>query len=154
MKQGFTLVELLVVLSITVMLCGSVLAVSLRDISKSHTQADAEILTTSLMHARAQALSDDCFGDDCMQARAHGVAFFLDHLVVFQAPNSTPTYAYRDIPQDEYHELSPLSEIQGLHEVTFLPGSGDPVSQGTTLLRTESGYVTSITIYPNGRIDW
>lgn len=154
MERGFTLIELLVVLSITVALCGSVLAVSLQDIPRSHAQADEEVLITSLMHARAQALNDTCFGIDCTQARAHGVAFFLDHLIVFQTPTSTSPYAHRDTPQDEYHELAALYAIQGLHEVTFLPRSGNPVSAGKIVLNTASGYAISVTVHPNGRIDW
>lgn len=164
MVRGFTLIEIVVVIALMIAVGGWTIVSGIDDLRRTNARSTHEQFTTTLLHARAQAAANKCFGGDCTQGRAHGVAIVGNTLVVFQSPTSTPTYAMRDSAQDEIVQLDASTTASGATEVSFMPFSvvatttgniieGDELWHTDIVLTDATGKSATTTIYANGRID-
>jgi len=71
--QGFTLVEVLIVLGLFAAIGGIVLAAGLHSHSGYTTKDDEDLAIATLQKARSQSMSGVCLGSECTGALAHGV---------------------------------------------------------------------------------
>jgi prepilin-type N-terminal cleavage/methylation domain-containing protein len=159
--RGFTLIELLVVIAIIAGASALAFGAGISDYRRTQNRSARDTITSALMHARAQAMANTCFGDDCTQGRAHGVKVFSDNVTVFQASTTASAlyYDHRDSAQDEIttFDTAISTTSQSVNEIVFLPLSGsttNPAIATITIISHSPDSTSTITISPNGKIDW
>ncbi len=148
-ENGFTHIEVIVVVSILAIILSSTLFFNLDSYRADAFRAEAKLLQTILQTTRAEALNN-------VNQKPHGVAFFpsyYDGYVVFEGTD----YAHRQastsirIPTTYHLVLDPSSP----HEIVFSQLSGDANYQGNIVLIDEERHAsTSILINYEGNISY
>jgi prepilin-type N-terminal cleavage/methylation domain-containing protein len=156
--RGFTLIEVLVVMSLMVIVAGFGLIVSMESYRGDSFRTERDTLVATLQQARTQALDNMCFGASCAGGKPHGVHLSLHQYVVFQGDS----YATRDAALDtvtdaQYFGLATTSP--SLTDIVFsqLAGTTTPNPIGVTtisLVDTTGQHTSVITINPEGQISW
>ena len=162
MTRGFTLIELLIVIAIVTTACAFTFGIGFDDYRRTQTHSTRDTIVNALMHARAEAMANECFdspGDQCTQGRAHGVEISNDKVTVFQVntATSTPYFEHRDAAQDEITSFDSVITIASTsaREIVFLPLSGDVTNPGTLVITNDAQPTsTSITVSEKGTITW
>ncbi|MDB5189568.1 MAG: hypothetical protein JWL82_525 [Parcubacteria group bacterium] len=152
--KGFTLIEMLIVVSLITAVAALGLFVSMDSFRSYHFHNERDTVVSTLQKARSQAMSNMCFGNSCTNGKPHGVYFGTKgSYVIFQGAS----YAARDTGVDEVIEAKDAAAtITGFTSVVFARLSGDAVTlpQDTLTVTDESGKVSVITVTPQGRITW
>lgn len=140
--NGFTLLELLLVIATITILVGFSVPVSAR----SQVKNDLDIATSTIVQSlrRAEILSKAVDGDI-----GWGVNIGSGNITLFKGN----TYATRDTNFDETTTLQPTITPSGLSEIDFAKFTGLPGSTGTITLTTSSD-TKNITINAKGAIDY
>lgn len=149
-RQGFTLVEVLVVLGMFALVGAFSLVIGMESY-RSHSLADdQESLVSALEQARSQAMSGVCVGATCTGGVSHGVHIEAKQLVIFQGA------VYN--PDDETNNYIPLSDAalttSGLSNVVFAEYSGDSSMPGDIGMSDGAGHVATTSIGVDGQILW
>lgn len=140
--QGFTVVELLVVMAIFVLLLSATGPIYRRVQDKQQSEADS----ASIVHAirRAQQLAATASKDS-----AWGVKIAVQQVTIF----SGSSYAGRNPAYDEAIKYYSVSDVSGTSEFVFNKLIGSPVFTGTTTLVTRWG-AENISVNAKGMVDY
>jgi type IV fimbrial biogenesis protein FimT len=152
--KGFTLIEVLVVLSMLAIVAALAVFVSMDTYRGSSFRADRDLLVALLQHARAEAIHNICAGTSCTNTSpaadtTHGLYVGATTYTLFQGSS----YALRTTAEDQNYSEDALVSRTGATEVVFQPLTGTVAAQATITL-TGSGKTSVITIEPSGRIWW
>ena len=154
-KEGFTLIEVLIVIAIFTVISGIALFINFKDISGYSFRSERDILITSLYKARNQAINNICLGPDCVNGKPHGIALHPlapeNKYIIFQGSN----FANRDATIDEIISLGYAINIAGDTEIIFSNLSGDATpAQSSITISDKAGHSSVITINSEGQITW
>ncbi len=124
MKQGFTLVEILVVVAIILFLAAIMVPISLNFYKMQVFNETHERAVGLLKQARSNAFVQKNNAD-------FGLYFGDKQMVLFQGPS----YDQRNESQDLSLKLPALVEISGLSEIVFSQGSALPKQSGSLFIK-------------------
>lgn len=156
--QGFTLLEILVVMGLILMVVAFGLIVSFDDYRGFTFRNERDIIVNVIQKARSQAIHNMCFDTtpatiNCTDGKPHGVHFdHAGHYIIFQGA----TWASRDASLDEVIDAkNKAATLSGMTDVVFnrLRANAN-LSGGSTLTVSQSNSESVITIEPEGRIWW
>lgn len=140
-KCGFTLIEILVVMSIVAILLVAGFFVSFDSYNRESISAEHTALVSTLEKARSRAMNN-------INQSRHGVHIEDDSYVVFREfPYNPIESTNEEIPRNSNIIIS------GLDEVIFEQLSGETNDDGTITL-TEGPRTKNIEISENGLINW
>jgi prepilin-type N-terminal cleavage/methylation domain-containing protein len=140
-RQGFTLVELLVVIALIAMLASLGLIFSFQFVRAQHLREDAQLVAAETMLASAEALAQK---DDA----SHGVKTFADRVVRFTGPS----YAGRTASKDVTTAFPLVATLGGDDEVVFPAGGLVPDAPSSVTL-TIDGRTLTITVSAYGLVE-
>ena len=145
--SGFSVIEVLVVVGIFFIVSGLGLFVSLESYRGSCFNADRDLLVALLERARAESMSNTCYGS-CTDGMPHGVHVDTANntYVIFQGA----AYASAD-PINSSFEANP-SIIKTGSDVVFSELTGATV--GATFTLSGGGRISTVTISTDGQISW
>ena len=150
-QTGFTLIEILVVVSLLAVISGLGLYVGMDSYRGYAFRTDRDTLVSLLQRARSQSVNNICIGA-CINGKPHGV--FIDaasgRYILFQGT----TYATRDETSDEITAASFLVGRSGLPEVVFAQLSGNASPIGDIVLFGANGQISTVSINAVGKISW
>lgn len=130
-RKGFTLVEVLLVLSIIILLITLTIPLGIRFYSTRQLDVSENGIVQTLRRAQIKAMSME-------RDSAFGVYITSEEYVLFKGDS----YIARDISYDEIFDLPDNLSITGLSEIVFSKLKGTPSDTGTITLfldnRTES----------------
>lgn len=141
MKEAFTLIEILLVVSIFAILVAFTAPLGIDFYGNQQMDSDSAALVSALRSAQLKAMSaenDSSFG---VYLTNSGYTLFKGN-----------SYASRDGRYDEIREFSPSNALSGLQEIIFSKLTGVPNATGTIILVNESASST-IDINEVGRIN-
>lgn len=149
-QTGFTLIEILVVVGMTVMIMSFGLFFDLDSFRQHSFQADRDTLISLLQHARSRAVSNICYGATCIDGKPHGVRIENEQYIVFQGSS----YALRDQAFDTILEANEGIGHSGLEEVVFSQLTGEATSGDIILSDSMTTRTSTISISTEGQIIW
>lgn len=145
-KKGFTLIEILIVMSILGLLSLIVFGFFVDYRKSQATTRDVELITSLLYKARSDAISSNSSSD-------YGVHFASSTVTTFKGS----TYNISD-PQNQNFSLlsgnflSIIALTSGGVDVVFNKLTGETTQSGVLTLTVSTGDVKTITIYPTGLV--
>lgn len=142
--QGFTLVELLVVVGITTTLLGSALFMGIDSYKRYAFHAEQQVVVSVLEKARSRSLNN-------IQQSAHGVCFKGSHYVIFQDACVANGPANEYIPANMF--IARQSHFDTLFP-TILFGQVTATVSPTTIEIRDGIRVANIVINYEGTITW
>ena len=146
--QGFTLIEVIIVLAIISTVSTIAVFSGLESYRQYLYHNDRDLLVTLLLHARAQSMGNICVGPTCVDGVSHGVAVVPSGYILFQGS----TFALRDPSSDGFFERNPHSISSGVTEVVFTKVSG--TTTGGVLTLDDGARTSDVTISSEGQITW
>lgn len=153
---GFSMMELLVVMSIIIIIAGFALFFSFDSYRGSSFRSERDTVVTVLQKARSQAMSNLCLGSSCTDGLPHGVHYDSGThcaggsacYIIFQG--SSINYG------DATNQQVPVNNnvaIVASSDIVF--NQLDASSSGGTITLTDSsGHSSVISINTEGRITW
>ena len=159
-NKGFTLLEILVVLTLVTVIGGLSLFFGLDSYRSNAFYVDRGLLITALERARAEAIGNICYGASCTDGKSHGVFVEKDGsgkvsaFVVFQGAS------YHDTPEDasfdERLETGSIIYHRGISTTIFqqLSGSVSPSMLGDMGLYDDVGHLSTTSIGTDGQVFW
>jgi|GEM_PF-1036552 len=145
---GFTLIEVLVVISIMTIVIAGVFSLSLRSSSGTEIEADVLLVHSLLRQARAKSVAQVCSFGDCAFVPKQGVFVSMNSVTLFEGES----YAIRGAEHDVIIPLHSNSSAESSGEILFLPGSGDTTKVQTITLSDEFGFSSTLTVSEAGGI--
>ena len=142
MKNGFTLVEIVIVVAILAVVLGLGYFVGFDFYKNYALHSEKDILISVLRKARSQALNN-------VGATAHGVYIDDSSYTIFYG-NS---FVSRDSQYDENIRKAPGISLSGLNEVVFAPLTATSTASSTIVLNNNRNSFF-IDINYEGRINW
>ena len=142
MKNGFTLVEIVIVVAILAVVLGLGYFVGFDFYKNYALHSEKDILISVLRKARSQALNN-------VGATAHGVYIDDSSYTIFYG-NS---FVSRDSQYDENIRKAPGISLSGLNEVVFAPLTATSTASSTIVLNNNRNSFF-IDINSEGRINW
>ncbi len=149
--QGFTLLEVLIVMAIFIMVAGFGLFVSLDTFRGYSFRSERDVVVSVLNKARSQSINNMCFGTACTDGKPHGVYFgAAGKYTIFQGAS----YATRDTALDEVVNASYKgATVTGTTEVVFAPLSA-VVASPATITVTADSHSSVVTVGTEGQVVW
>ena len=151
-KNGFTLIEMLVVLSIFILMAGAVLSALMDSFQEYSFQDEQDTLVSTLQKARSDAMNNVCIGV-CSGGQNHGVHFESNRYIIFQGNIYNPI----DVT-NEIIPYSPSVSLHGLSDVVFSRFSGNasttPEDKWDIVLSDTLGHTSTTTVNTEGQITW
>lgn len=142
-KQGFSLIELLIVIAIIVVISGLGLFVGL-DFYKTYAlNSERDIVTSVLMKARNRAANN-------LNESPHGLYIDSNGYTIFQGIS----YALRDQSHDEPIKRNNAVNVSGLQEVVFEQLSGNLTTTEGEITLSNGARSIIISLNNEGRINW
>lgn len=142
MRQGFTLVEVLLTVALITILSGSALIVSLYALRSNDLNQAVSLVRQTLR--RAQTLAQTNARDSTW-----GLTVQAGSLTLFQGPN----FAARIATADEMLEVPNSITPSGLTEVVFSKTTGVPMQSGVLTLTHETAGARSLSINAIGLVE-
>lgn len=147
--RGFSLIEIIVVMSLFIAVAGIGLFVSMDSYRGFMFRSERDTIVSLLNKARSQALNNMCFGATCSGGKAHGVHFAAGQYTLFQGS----TYAGRDTGADEVITAQDLTaSVTPLSDVVFSPLAA--TTSFATFTITQDSHSSVITVGSEGQIQW
>jgi prepilin-type N-terminal cleavage/methylation domain-containing protein len=141
--RGFSLIELVIVLSIMLMLSAVVGTLASNTLPKSQLQSESEAMVESLRHAQALSIAGK-------HDQLWGVHLSATTLTLFAGTN----YAARDTQYDQVRTLPAGISVSGLADVVFEAITGQTSNTGTITLTAEATSETvSMTVNARGLVE-
>lgn len=151
--SGFTLIEILVVLSIFAILGTLGLMVSMETFRGSSFRSERDLVVSVLQKARSRAQNNICLGVcSSNDGQKHGVHFTLGQYIIFQGQS----YALRDLSVDQNIPINnPVAFNPNLPaDVIFNQLDGTLSSAVSFTINDISGHTSQININTEGQITW
>ena len=126
-RQGFTLFEIVIAVSILVVVLGFGLAISPSFYAQQVATSERDTLASLLVHARSEALNN-------LNQSSHGVEITPDSYTVFQGS----TYAARNPDYDETFPRTAGFAITGPGEIVFNSLDASVAAPGTITMQSGS----------------
>ncbi len=145
MKNGFTLVELLIVIGIIVILAAATIPIYGNLQISSQLNDNNLLIIQALRSAKERSVVG-------YNNSSHGVKFFSNQFVLYQGSS----YAARNSSYDSVTELAPvlfLSTTLNNDEINFSKGLGVPDNVGTTTLAHSSGGERTVSVNSLGKVE-
>lgn len=155
LQAGFTLIETLITVALTLVIAGMGLAASVDGYRDYAFSNERDLVVNALQKARAQAINNVCRGDGCTDGKPHGVRVENGRYVIFQGS------AYED--RDSLYDEVVLANYQDLQlaassvDVVFSQLSGNvnlAFPEIRIALYDDSGNTSIIKVSAEGRISW
>lgn len=140
-NAGFTLIEIIIVLAITVSVFSFGFFVSLNSYQRYMMSSERDVIVTLLYRARSLAQNN-------IGGVAHGLYISDSNYVLFQG-----SYYDKNSSSNQIFDRSSNIQISGLTEVIFLPVTANVNNEGTINI-TSNTNVKKILINHEGGIDW
>jgi len=144
--KGFTLFEILLIISIIFFLAALVLPISLSFYSNQQMQANGQQILQTLRRAQVKAMAVEADS-------TFGVYFDNTNKKYILFKGNSYKEIGRDAQYDEVFELPKTIMISGLLEVVFSKLEGKPVPIGGDIALTSGGLIQVININEIGRIN-
>ncbi len=141
-REGFTILEMLVVLGILAVIFGLGLIVSLDFYRQKILSVERDAVVSVLRRARSEALNN-------VNQSNHGVYLAGSNYVIFQGNY----YASRNPSFDEIFDKSNGVTVGGLSEIVFSSLAGGANVSGTVSL-SNGTQILNVSVNSEGRIDW
>jgi len=142
-KQGFTFIELLVVVAIMVMISGLGLFISL-DFYKTYAlNSERDIVVSIFMKARNRAANN-------FNESGHGIYINSDGYTVFQGSS----YVSRNQTYDELIKRAYSVTSSGLQEIVFEQLTGNLTTSAGDVTLSNGVKSINISLNSEGRINW
>ncbi len=140
---GFTLTEILLVVSLIVILAAFTVPVY----QSFQVKTDLDIAATTLAQSlrRAGLLSRGAKGDS-----SWGIKTFPSNFILFKGAN----YSLRDPAFDEQSDLPGSLSLSGLDEVVFSKLAGEPNQTGSFTVTASTGDVKNISLNSKGAVSY
>ena len=145
--NGFTFLEILVVMGMFALVAGFALFVSMETYRGSNFRSDRDLLVAALQRARAEAMNNICLGT-CADGKPHGVHIQSDKYVVFQGS----VYDSSDANNAAFQSTVTSTKTPATLDIIFSQLSGTTTATAVTL--TGSGHTSVISIGSEGQITW
>lgn len=142
-KNGFTLLELLLSVTIIALLAG--LSIPVYQTFQVKTDLDAATLTVAENLRRAQVLSQSVEGDS-----QWGVNIQSGNITLFKGS----TYAGRDSTYDETTSISNVISPSGDSEIVFAKFTGDLTTPKTINLQSLNSNTQTLTVNEKGTVEY
>jgi Tfp pilus assembly protein FimT len=147
-SSGFTLLEILIVIAMSMLVGGFALFVSMETFRGSTFHSDRNLLVATLQRARAQAVNNVCIGV-CTDGKPHGVHIQSDTYVLFQGSS----YSASDPLNAVFESSVTTIKTPATLDIVFSQLSG-ATSAATVTLSDAAGRSSVITINAEGQITW
>lgn len=141
MQRGFSLIEVLLSITLIGILAGLSLPVYSGYVAHNDTHITAATLAQAYRHAQTFARSGE--GDS-----AWGVHAISGSITVFKGSS----YATRDTDYDEVFSVSSALAISGLSDVVFDKLTGNPDTTGSVIISSTTGGTSVISINEKGMV--
>lgn len=142
-KQGFTLIEIMLVIALMIIIGG--ISVPVYQSFQVKNDLDVTAYTTAQTLRRAQALSQAGEGDS-----AWGVHIESGKVTLFKGGS----FALRDVSMDESFEISESITTAGVQEIVYSKLTGEPQSIGNITFGTTNGEMQILSINKKGMIEY
>ena len=141
--SGFTLVELVIILAITLLLAATIGVLSSNTLPKNQLINESDTVVETLRRAQALTVAGK-------QDLPWGVHFTSSDMTLFAGSS----YATRDVQYDERHVFPSGLTVTGLTDVVFVSITGDTGNTGTIALTVNAtGETKSISVSASGLIE-
>lgn len=149
-QRGFTFFEILVAMGIFIIVGGFALFVSMETFRGAHFRSDRDLLIAALQHARAQAMSNICFGA-CIgnDGQPHGVHIQSDKYIIFQGN----AYDSSDPNNAAFDSTITTTKTPATLDIVFSQLSGNS-APATVTLTDAAGHASVISVSAEGQISW
>ena len=141
-QQGFTMVEILIVITIVSMLAGLGYFMDLNILKSNIFSSDLNGIVDSIRRSRSEALNN-------IDNSAHGIKILPDSYVLFEGQN----YDSRIVSKDQIIPVNSELTFSGLNEAVFTQLSGESTASGSIMV-TEGLKTSAITINYDGGVNW
>lgn len=148
-QSGFTIIEILVVLTIFIFIAGFALFVSMDSYRGFAFRSERDTIISVLQKARSQAISNICLGSGCSDGKPHGVRFTGSQYIIFQGPS----YASRDPSVDQIIAANSTLTFSPTPPIDIIFNQLDATGAGGTFTINGSGHSSQISVNTEGRID-
>jgi prepilin-type N-terminal cleavage/methylation domain-containing protein len=149
-SRGFTLIEVLTVMTMLTLIAGLALVMNFDDYRSFLFRDERNLLVTVLQKARSQALSNVCLGTSCTDGQMHGVHIASGRYTIFQGATYNPADATNQvITGNAAMTITPTTQ-----DVVFAQLSGRVVSDWSVSIQDPSGHTAIIGVNKEGRIDY
>lgn len=146
MRNGFTLIEIVVVLGITTMLASVLLFADMTTYKSSSLREERERLVTLLERARAQAMTN-------VHQSPHGVRITAGGYVQFEGDSFATAHHDRDVTMQTVYPV--VFANSSPNEIVFSQLSGDANYEGDIVLSDPNSRATAVfSINHEGAISW
>lgn len=142
MKKGFTLIEMLMTLSVFVILAGISAPFYMSFQARNDLGVTTSVVVSSLR--RAQSMSQNMELDS-----AWGLKIAAGKITLFKGAN----FASRDSQYDEEFSISPAVSFSGINEVVFVKMSGETENVGDIIISANNNEKT-ITVNKKGMLEF
>ena len=152
-RQGFTLIEILVVIGLLTFVGGFTLIVSMDSFRGYSFRSERTMLVAVLQKARSQAVNNMCFGAGCTDGKPHGVHIAAGSYTIFQGAS----YVAGDPLNEVVVPQSKAIALSGTTDVVFTELSGAATTlpagiEGIRIKDTTGKDSSLVTINAEGRI--
>lgn len=148
MGNGFTLIEVLLVMGMFVIISSFGLLVSMESYRGATYHSDRDLLLALLQRARAQAINNLCYGSDCEDGKPHGVHIQPDKYILFQGA----VYDAGDEMNSSFEtDVNVTHSFNGDFIFTQLSAT---TSGPITITLSGESKTSEITVSPLGQISW
>lgn len=150
-SAGFTLLEVVTVVSILTILTTVTLSADVTSLRKSSFRDTQKNLIGTLQKARTEAINNVCFGNACAGGLPHGVHFDAHSYVLYQGSMYDPTAT-----ENTLTTLDNSATLFGMTDILFTPLSGDAITSPPNIsyvvLSDTIGHVSTTSISYVGQI--
>lgn len=149
-KDGFTLIETLIVCAIITMLASLVFIVDLSVYFKKSFEESSIELYTTLAKARSQSMHNVCRGPQCTEGKSHGVYITRGAYILYEGES----FNLRDPSMDELFVFNDAAYSANSVDVNFTQLSGNINVPVIFTIYSDFGSTQTFQILHEGVIDW
>jgi prepilin-type N-terminal cleavage/methylation domain-containing protein len=155
-SEGFTLIEVIVVMGILAIVGGGIAFVGMNDYRSYLFRGDQDLVLNVLHKARSQAVNNVCLGSSCSDGQSHGAHFQPGQYVIFQGGSFNPADPQNEAFPISSPNFSVKNDATGNTNFDIVFNKLDSAVGGNFILDlTDSfGHSSQVSISTEGRVDW
>ncbi len=144
--KGFSLIEVMVVMTMITLLAGVGLVMNLDDFRSYLFRDERNVLVTVLQKARSQAVNNVCIGSGCTDGLPHGVHLAPGKYTIFQGSSFNPDASTnQDIDGNANMSLAYTTP-----DILFGQLSGQVATDWDVVLDDAYGHTTAVSVNKEG----